>query len=141
VLSPGSVDVRLQLMQLDAARGAIDDLQRIAHQSLEIDPGNAVASAYAAGSAPFPVARNDYAAWFAFALSETGNGRDLNAAIAYRQALKFDARSSDALNNLGWTLGRLGFRSEARDALMRALAIRPGFELASNNLRWVESLK
>jgi Flp pilus assembly protein TadD len=34
-------------------------------------------------------------------LQATRNGRDREAAIAYRQALKFDARSADALNNLG----------------------------------------
>ena len=140
-LAPGSAEVRSLVMPLDAARGADKELQAIAQQSLAIDPGNVAASAYAIGTAPFRVARNDYAGWFDYGLQETGNGHDLEAAIAYRQALKFDPRSSDAFNNLGWSLGRLGFRTEAREALMRAVIIRPGYELARNNLRWVETLK
>lgn len=141
VLAPGSAEVRSLMMQLDAARGAGDALRTVARQSLAIDPADAAATAYTTGTAPFPVVSNDYAGWFAFALQETGREHDLEAAIAYRQALKFDPRSSDALNNLGWTLGRLGFRSAAREALMRAMIIRPDYELARNNLRWVESLK
>jgi protein O-mannosyl-transferase len=141
VLAPGSAEVRSLMMQIDAARGADAELQAVARQSLAIDPGNGAASSYATGTAPFRVARNDYAGWFGYGIEETRNGHDLEAAIVYRQALKFDPRSSDALNNLGWSLARLGFRAEARDAFTRALTIRPDYELARNNLRWVESLR
>ena len=121
VLAPGSVDTRSLLMRLDAARGADAELHALAQQSLAIDPGDSAAAAYLRGSAPLPVASN------------------LEAAIAARQALKFDPRSADALNNLGYPLGRLGFRAEARDALTRALVLRPDFALARNNLRWIDS--
>jgi protein O-mannosyl-transferase len=141
VLAPGSAEVRALMMRLDAARGAESDLQLVARQSLAIDPGDSAAAAYARGTAPYPVATNDYAGWFADGLAETRRGRDIEAAIAYHQALTFDPRSADALNNLGWSLARLGFRSEAREALMHAVIIRPDYELARNNLRWVESLK
>lgn len=140
VLAPGSAEVRSLIMRLDAARGADQELRTVARQSLAIDPADAAAVAYAKGTVPFHVVSNDYTGWFGYGLQETHNGSDLDAAIAYRQALKFDPRSSDALNNLGWSLGRLGFRAEARDALMRAVTIRPDYELARNNLRWVESM-
>lgn len=140
-LAPGSADARSLAMQLHAARGADEELRAIARQSLAIDPNDASASAYAKGSAPFRVASDDYAGWFGHGMQEARKARDLDAAIAYRQALARDPRSADALNNLGFSLGRLGFKAEARDALQRALAIRPDFELARNNLRWVESLK
>jgi protein O-mannosyl-transferase len=140
-LAPGSADVRALAMQLHAARGADKELQAVARQSLAIDPNDVAAAAYAKGSAPFRVASDDYAGWFGYGLQEAQKKRDLEAAIAYRQALKRDPGSSDALNNLGFTLGGLGFNVEARDALQRALVIRPDFELARNNLRWVESLK
>jgi tetratricopeptide (TPR) repeat protein len=140
-LAPGSAPVRSLVMQLNAARGNNEELHAVARQSLAIDPEDAVALAYAKGTAPFRVARNDYAGWFDHGLQATRNGRDREAAIAYRQALKFDARSADALNNLGWSLGRLGFRAEARESLTRALTIRPDYELARNILRWVESSK
>ncbi|MEO8033012.1 MAG: hypothetical protein ABI837_01160 [Acidobacteriota bacterium] len=141
VLAPGSSDVRALVMKLDAARGADRDLMTVARQSLAIDPSDAAAAAYAKGSAPFPVAHDDYASWFALGFEQTRAGRDAEAAIVYRQALRFDPGSSDAFNNLGWSLARLGFRDEARDALMRALAIRPDYELARNNLRSVEAMK
>lgn len=140
-IAPGSPDVRALTMRLHAARGAVSELRTVARQSLDIDRGDSAAAAYAKGSAPFSVKSDDYAGWFGFGLQETGQGRDLEASIAYRQALKFDPLAADALNNLGWSLGRLGFRPEAREALTRAVALRPDYELARNNLRWVESLK
>jgi tetratricopeptide (TPR) repeat protein len=140
-LAPSSADVRYLAMGLDAARGADAALAKLARQSLAIDPGDATAQAYSSGSAPFPVRSNDYLGWFNYGLQQTSTGRDLEAAIAYRQAVKFDARSSDAFNNLGWSLARVGFRAEARDAFVRALSIRPDFELARNNLRSLETAR
>lgn len=140
-IAPGSAPVRSLMMSVDAARGAVDQVRDLARQSLAIDPGDAEAEAYASGRAPFHVATDDYAGWFNDGLARTGRGDDLNAAISYRQALRFNPRSSDALNNLGYSLGRLGFRNEARESLTRALTIRPDFALAEHNLRWVESLK
>jgi Tfp pilus assembly protein PilF len=136
---PGTSEARALAMNLAAARGDATELAAIARESLAVDPHDAVAADYAAGRAPFPVARDDYDAWFELGAQKTSSGHDLEAAIAYRQALRFDPRSADALNNLGWSLARLGFRLEARDAFTRALAIRPGFELARRNLLWLES--
>lgn len=139
-LSPASAEVRSLIMHLDAARGAEQDLRSIAGQTLSIDPDDPTASAYAKGSAPFAV-RNDYSGWFGFGLQQTASGHDLEAAVAYRQALKFDPRSADAFNNLGWSLARLGFRPEAHQAFAAAVAIRPDYELACNNLRWIDTVK
>ncbi|MGK2856280.1 MAG: tetratricopeptide repeat protein [Thermoanaerobaculia bacterium] len=138
---PGTPDARSLAMNLAAARGDAKELAAIVRESLTVDPQDAVAAAYAAGSAPFPVARDDYDAWFELGTKKTSSGHDLEAAIAYRQALRADPRSADALNNLGWSLARLGFRLEARDAFTRAIAIRPGFDLARSNLLWLESLE
>jgi tetratricopeptide (TPR) repeat protein len=140
-LAPSSADARYLAMELFAAQGADAALSTLARQSLAVDPSDATALAYATGIAPFPVTHSDYGGWFRYGLQQTSSGHDLEAAIAYRQSLKFDPRSSDALNNLGWSLARLGFRAEARDAFARAVVIRPDFELARNNLRWVDSLK
>ena len=43
-------------------------------------------------------------------------------------------RSADAYNNLGWTLFNLERYREAVEAYEAALALRPDFELARNNL-------
>jgi protein O-mannosyl-transferase len=140
-LAPGSAPGRSLMMYLDAARGALAQLRDVARESLSIDPRDAEAQAFASGRAPFRVATDDYAGWFNDGIVRTSRGDDLDAAISYRQALRFSPRSSDALNNLGYSLGRLGFRNEARESLLRALTARPDFPLAENNLRWVESLK
>jgi hypothetical protein len=47
--------------------------------------------------------------------------------------------SADALNNLGWALGQLGYIGEAKRAFTRALELRPGDVLAQNNLRWAST--
>lgn len=140
VRGPGTPEARSLAMSLEAARGAGEELSALARRALAIDPNDSAAAAYAAGTAPFPVPRNDYTAWFELGAAKTSSGNDLEAAIAYRQALKFDPRSGDALNNLGWSLAQLGFREEARDAFTQAIASRPDFELARRNLLWLESL-
>ena len=45
----------------------------------------------------------------------------------------------DYWNNLGWTLGRLGFLDDAEGPLRRAISLKPDFALARNNLAWVQS--
>ncbi len=138
---PGTSEARSLAMNLAAARGEGTELEAMARQALGIDPNDVAAVAYAAGTAPFPVARNDYRSWFDLGAQKTTAGHDLEAAIAYRQALNLDPGSADALNNLGWSLALLGFRAEARDAFTQAVALRPDFDLARRNLLWLESLE
>lgn len=69
----------------------------------------------------------------------TNAGQHLEAALAYRQALRFDPPSAEAVNNLGWSLAKLGFYQEALPPLLQALALKPDFALAQNNLAWVRS--
>ena len=66
-------------------------------------------------------------------------GNDVESALAYRAALAIDPGYADALNNLGWTLGKLGFFAEAVPVLEKTVALRPDFALARNNLAWVKS--
>ncbi|MCU1349906.1 MAG: Tetratricopeptide 1 repeat-containing protein, partial [Acidobacteria bacterium] len=57
--------------------------------------------------------------------------RDWAAAVhASRDAIRHDAASADAWNNLGWSLEQLGFHTEAADAYRKALAIDPHHERA-----------
>jgi len=69
----------------------------------------------------------------------TNAGRHLDAALSYRQALKFAPASADAYNNLGWALAKLGFYQEATAVFAQALHVRPEFALAQNNLAWVKT--
>ena len=61
------------------------------------------------------------------------------SAIAYRAALLLDPADADSLNNLGWTLGKLGFFPQAVPPLEKAIALQPTYTLARNNLAWVRS--
>lgn len=58
---------------------------------------------------------------------------------AYREAVTLDPTHGTAWNNLGWTLGVLGFLDAAAPALERAVALAPDSALARNNLAWVRS--
>lgn len=66
-------------------------------------------------------------------------GDYIASALAYRSALLLEPADGDSLNNLGWTLGKLGYFAQAVPPLERALAIRPDFTLARNNLVWAKS--
>jgi Flp pilus assembly protein TadD len=66
-------------------------------------------------------------------------GRYLDSALSYRASLALDPQSADTLNNLGWTLGKLGFFPQAVPFLEEAVRLRPDFALARNNLAWVKS--
>jgi protein O-mannosyl-transferase len=136
-LSPGEMGSRHLLMGLLAARGAESDLRAAAEAALRVARTDAVAQAYAAGGTPLVPATNDYAGWFALGWSHTQAERHVEAAQAYWQAVAADASSADSWSNLGWTLGKLGFFDAAIAPLERAVALRPGWDLARNNLAWV----
>ena len=67
----------------------------------------------------------------------TNSGEHAEAEAVYREALVVlpdHPRSADAYNNLGWALANLERYREAMEAFEAALALRPDYELARNNL-------
>jgi tetratricopeptide (TPR) repeat protein len=56
-----------------------------------------------------------------------------------RLSVDLDSTSAAAYNNLGFYLGVLGRWDEAASALEEALNLMPDFQLARNNLAWVQS--
>jgi protein O-mannosyl-transferase len=137
VLSPGETESRHALMAVLAARGATAELQALVNETLQFTSTDPDAQAYARQSAPLKPATDDYRGWFDLGWSLTQANRHLEAATAYRVALVRDSQQADALNNLGWTLGKLGFFGDAEPLLSRAVAIKPSNQLARNNLAWV----
>jgi tetratricopeptide (TPR) repeat protein len=93
-----------------------------------------MARAYATDTFPFPVLRPSYQSLFELGLRFTSLRRHLEAAQAYRAALSFDPGSTDAWNNLGWSLAELGFYDDAIAAYEMALRLRPDLARAANNL-------
>lgn len=136
-LAPSDEAVRGLLMDLRAARGDDSIAAALARELLAWNPEDARARAYASGALHVEVAAGYDAL--------VQRGRDLGtkeqyveSALAYRAALKLDDAGFQALNNLGWTLGKLGFFAQAVPVLERAVIAAPNEELARNNLAWVK---
>jgi protein O-mannosyl-transferase len=138
-LSPGNLEARHTLMALYAARGAQAPLVRLSRETLNFVSTDDVSRAYVNGQMPLKPDRDDYTGWYALGLSRTQTQQHLEAALGYRVAVARNPANADALNNLGWTLGKLGFFAEAVPVLQRAVASAPGNQLARNNLAWVTS--
>ena len=137
-LSPGAAPARDLLMDLRAAAGDMPGAAALARDALQAEPANARARAYSEGRIPSDCGQS------ALACRQEGitlgqSGASVASALAYRASLALDPADADALNNLGWTLGKLGFFPQAIPPLEKALSIRPDYTLARNNLAWVRS--
>lgn len=75
--------------------------------------------------------------WHSLGFEVGKQGRHLDAVLCYRLALERTATPA-LWNDLGWSLGTLGFRAAARSAFEVALQLAPGVELYRNNLQWLE---
>lgn len=140
-LSPGELESRHMLMAIYAARDDQASLQSLVAETLRLTGTDPDALAYSRGLAPFKPPTDDYLGWFNTGFSFTKAERHLDAATMYRVALRRDSSQAEAWNNLGWTLGKLGFLEDAEAPLRRAIALKPDFALARNNLAWVRSLR
>lgn len=138
-LSPGLGYSRSLLMNLYAAKGAEEDLSVLVKETLAVSSSDSVALAYKRGVIPFRVDAPSDQSYYSLGLTFTNRDRHLEAASTYRQALKFNPEHADAWNNLGWSLGKMGFYREAIPAFEKALDLRPGYDLARNNLAWVRT--
>ncbi len=137
-LSPGAAQPRSLLTDLLAAVGDSRGAAALAREALEVDPSNTRAIAYRDGGLP-PDFGADVAARRRTGVELGQKGDYVSSALAYRSALLLAPEDADTLNNLGCTLGKLGYVAEAVPFLEKALAIRPDFTLARNNLVWVKS--
>jgi tetratricopeptide (TPR) repeat protein len=126
-LSPGVPQQRALLLRLLAAAGAEAELRTLAEETRRIDPHE---------PALLDVERRwpSYDAAFHEGLQAITRRNWLAAAHACRDALRHTPGSADALNNLGWSLAQLGFRTEAAQAYEQALRLQPNHERARNNL-------
>jgi tetratricopeptide (TPR) repeat protein len=126
-MSPAYAANRALLIRLLYARDAAD-AKSLNDDTKVIDAASALT-----------IPKRTYDEHFRAGLALIQQRRFLDAAIENRSALAIDATSPDALNNLGWALGQMGYIEEAKRAFRRALELRPGDVLAQNNLRWAST--
>ncbi len=137
--SPADGTSRNLLMDIHAASGDLPGAAAVAREALRIVPDDERAGAYAAGRLP-PLGVTGFKPLFDLGVALGSQRRYPEAVVAYLEALELDPKSPDALNNVGWTLGEMGFPDAARRYLKRAVEVRPGWALAIGNLAMLNQL-
>lgn len=137
-LSPADINPRQSLLELYAARWDTANLRSSVRQMLELSPNDPVALEYSRALSGTPPSIGGAIEWYQRGVADLGAGRHARAAYAYRIAVTMDSTNADAWNNLGWSLGKLGFFPEAVPALERAVSLRPGLMIARSNLAWAK---
>jgi protein O-mannosyl-transferase len=140
-LSPARTESRSLLMKLYAAKSDTGSLQQLAAEARSYDTTNADAAAVLSGSVPGSNPGRNYEECFRTGREAIGSGRFLDAALANREAIRFEPAAADAWINLGWSLAQIGLDREAEQAFERSLVLRPGDEHALSNLAWLRSGK
>jgi Flp pilus assembly protein TadD len=143
---PSDLGARHERLLLLAASGHEAATRADAQAVLALDPADSIAAALAAGRATVSAANgaaisglSNTERWYLSGLALTKAGRHAEAIQAYREAVAADPANADAWNNLGWSLGRLGFFQQARAPLERARSLAPRSSLVLSNLAWVTS--
>ena len=121
-LAPSWMPPRKMALDLAVAR---DDAARIASLSAAIRAINPAESLD-------PLCLS-YSGCFDQGWKATGANRHLEAAVAYRAAVRHSPHAI-AYNNIGWSLQSLGFKDDAAVAYQKAIDLDPQFSRARNNL-------
>jgi tetratricopeptide (TPR) repeat protein len=135
-LSAASIGARALLMKVYYAAGDDAALAALAESTLRIAPDEPTAAAFASGRVPIVAEDTTAAGYFRFGLAATGRQNHLDAALAYRYALRLDSASADYHHNLAWSRGQLGFFDLAVAGFEQTLRLRPSDVRARNNLAW-----
>lgn len=146
-ISPAFKRAHYLIMDIDAQTGDWKDLSSVAEAFLKTDPGNPIALAYLASErdpealiqagvevlipSHLPPTADDFITLSVFYYNAGLYGSSLLAAEA---AADLDPRSPEAWNNIGAAYNKLEEWNKAIPALEKAIALRPDFELAKNNL-------
>ncbi len=85
--------------------------------------------------------QKDTAYWVNRSLALNLQARYRESIAAAQEALRLNASSAEAWNNIAADEGSLHAWDEAVDAARRAIALKPDFQLAKNNLAWSEHQK
>lgn len=134
-LNPQRATQRDLLLTAYQRAGNARAAQGLARQTLAAIPGDPVALAVLQGgvatAVPSPAADLINASLAAYRAGQFQRSID-----EARQALRLDPGAAEAWNNIGAGYGALHLWDEAIEADQRAVALRPNFQLAKNNLAW-----
>jgi tetratricopeptide (TPR) repeat protein len=136
-LSPGDIEANRMLLDLHAARGDREALDRLVRRVLEIAPADPAATAYDSGGVPWPVREESAESYSSLGMAKLQRRAWLEAAALYRHVLALEPDSSPYWNNLGWALGSAGYYDLAIPCFERAMELDPDSRHARNNLDWV----
>jgi tetratricopeptide (TPR) repeat protein len=140
LLNPLRPMQREELIRAYQRSGDADSARKAAQETLEYVPGDTVAllatQTPATPQSPEARAVNDAATLInrSLALNQAGKFED-SIAVA-RDALKIDAKNALAWNNIAAGYESLHQWDQAIAAARRAIALKPDFQLAKNNLAW-----
>jgi tetratricopeptide (TPR) repeat protein len=120
-----------------------DEAEKALQTALRIDPGFELARnnlawlarERAAAAAP-PVDPRSYEGQINRSLASYQAGRYQESIDAAREALKANANSAEAYNNIAAGFAAMGKWDEAIPNAQQAIKLKPDFQLAKNNLAW-----
>jgi tetratricopeptide (TPR) repeat protein len=150
-LSSSYIDARLVLMKTYEILGEWDQLKNLAIGTLKIAPGNEDALAYLDDStqrktrAEIEAARVKLAPtaanYLSLSLDYYTEGKYGQCIDAANEALKLNPDYAEAYNNLGCAYNALNQFDKAKELFKKVITLRPGYDLAKNNLQLTEAHK
>jgi tetratricopeptide (TPR) repeat protein len=121
-LAPSWMPPRKMALDVAVARGDVARSASLTASIRAINPAETIAPPC-----------DSYATCFDQGWKATLAKRHLEAAVAYRAAVKYSPRAT-AYNDIGWELQSLGFADDAASAYKMAIEVDPSFTRARNNL-------
>jgi tetratricopeptide (TPR) repeat protein len=136
VLNPQRLMQRNLLVQAEASAGDVGAALQYARDTLRQSPDDAIAL-----DAVRSLPAHDAAKWIDLSLSQYRQGRYSQAIESAKKALAFEPDNADAYNNIGAAYAAMRQWDDAIRYDEKAVALRPGFQLARNNLAWARAQK
>jgi Flp pilus assembly protein TadD len=136
VLNPQRLKQRDLLIQAEMSAGDIGSARHAARDTLRLAPDDGVALHVLQG-----LPEHDARYWIYLSLTQYRQGQYLQAIESARKALILDPESADAYNNIGVAFSAMRQWDDAIRNLEKAVALKPDFQLAKNNLAWARAQK
>jgi tetratricopeptide (TPR) repeat protein len=138
-LNPQRVMQRELLISVCEAEGDVEAARRVAESTLAFSPDNI--AAHNAMDIQNDAHRMTESMWVNLSLDQYRQGEYAKSAASARNALSINPKSAVAWNNIAAANASLHRWNDAISAAQEAVALKPDFQLAKNNLAWARSQK